>query len=162
MSIRQNLAFAAAVLVAGSLGCAMPGTAGSLNAEQAAVMAPVHQFTDGFNAGDVAAAVAACTDPVIIIDEFPPYAWHGAGAMDRWMSDYVKDAEQKELTNGVVTLHAPKHVDVANDRAYVVVPVNYEFNQKGKAVKQTRSTLTVALVKTAAGWRITGWAWATN
>lgn len=155
-------AFAAAVLAAGSLSCAATATAGPLTPEQVAVMAPVHQFTDGFNVGDVAAAVAACTDPVIIIDEFSPYAWHGAGAMDRWMSDYVKDAGQRGITDGVVTLHHPKHVDVANDRAYVVVPANYEFNQNGKAVKQTRSTLTVALVKTSAGWRITGWSWATN
>ena len=40
--------------------------------EQADVMAPVHQFVDGFNKGDANSALAACADQVFIIDEFPP------------------------------------------------------------------------------------------
>ena len=49
---------------------------------------------------------------------------------------------------------------MSGDRAYVVVPANYTFRQKGKAVKETKATMTLALHKGAAGWRITGWSWA--
>jgi hypothetical protein len=53
-------------------------------------------------------------------------------------------------------------LDVTADRAYVVVPADYTYKQKGKAMKQTGSILTVALQKGSAGWRITGWAWSRN
>ena len=52
--------------------------------EQADVMAPVHQFVDGFNKGDINSALATCVDEVSIIDEFAPYRWSGAGACSMW------------------------------------------------------------------------------
>jgi len=48
--------------------------------ERADVMAPVNQFINGFNKGDIKTALAACAEQTSIIDEFPPYEWHGAGA----------------------------------------------------------------------------------
>ena len=156
------VAFTLAALTTASWSCAAAGTDGSFTPEETAALAPVVQFINGFNAGDVAAAIAACTDPVTIIDEFPPYEWHGAGAMTRWLTDYAKDAQQNVISDGIVTLHDPKHVDVVGDRAYVVAPVNYEFKMDGKAVKETNSTLTIVLIRTSAGWRITSWAWSKN
>jgi len=127
--------------------------------DQADVMAPVYQFIDGFNKGNVKSAVAACTDQASIIDEFPPYEWHGAGACAQWAVDFDADAKKNGITPGAVTLGRPRHVDVAGDRAYVVAPTAYAFRQKGKAVKETGSTLIVALQKGSAGWRITAWTW---
>jgi hypothetical protein len=43
-----------------------------------------------------------------------------------------------------------------------VVPANFNFKQNGKPVAEPGSTLTVALQKVAAGWRITGWAWSST
>ena len=63
------------------------------------------------------------------------------------------------LVLGVVMLLKRKHVDVAGDRAYVVIPVNYAYKQNGKAMKETGARFTLALHKSADGWRITGWAW---
>jgi hypothetical protein len=143
------VAFAAAVLAAG------PAAA----AEKTDVMAPLHQFVNGFNKGDIKTASAACAEQTSIIDEFPPHEWHGAGACSTWANDFDADAKKNGITDGVVTLGSPRHVDIMGDRAYVVVPANYTFKQKGKLVKETGSTLTVALLKDTAGWRITGWAW---
>jgi ketosteroid isomerase-like protein len=123
------------------------------------VMVQVNQFTDGFNKGDVKMAVATCADQTSIIDEFSPYEWHGAGACAKWAADYDADTKKNGITPGPVTLGKPRHIDVAGDRAYVVVPATYEFTQKGRAVKETHSTLTVALQKGAAGWRIVAWTW---
>jgi hypothetical protein len=128
--------------------------------DTAAVMAPVHQFVDAFNKGDTKTAAAACADQTSIIDEFPPHEWHGAGGCAKWMRDFDADSKRNGITDGVVTLGAPKHVDVTADRAYVVVPADYVYKQKGKTVREAGSILTVALRKGAAGWRITAWAWA--
>ncbi len=124
------------------------------------VMVPVHQFVDGFNKGDIKTALAVCADEVHIIDEFAPYEWHGAGACSTWAQAYDADVKKNGITDGIVTLGKPRHVDVTGDHAYVVVPANYTFKQNGKPMKETGSTLTVGLQKSAAGWRITAWSWA--
>ncbi len=130
--------------------------------EKADVMVPVHQFVDGFNKGDTKTAVAACADQTSIIDEFPPHEWHGMGACSNWANDYDADARKNGITDGVVTLSKPRHIDITADRAYVVIPANYTFKKKGKLVKETGSMFTFALRKSEAGWRITAWAWAKN
>ena len=126
---------------------------------QADVLAPVHQFVDGFNKGDTKTALGACADQTSIIDEFPPYEWHGAGACAKWASDYDANSKKDGITDGVVTLGKPRHVDVSGDRAYVVIPSDYAFKQKGKPAKETGAIFTFALQKSAAGWRIIAWTW---
>jgi ketosteroid isomerase-like protein len=127
--------------------------------EATAIMATVHQFTDGLNKGDVKTALAACASPASIVDEFPPYGWQGANACADWANDFAADSAKNGITDSIVTLGKPKHVDVSGDRAYVVVPTTYTFKQHGKKVTESGSTMTVALQKVADGWRITGWAW---
>ena len=128
--------------------------------DQTDVMMPIHQFVDGFNKGDAKSALAACAEETSIIDEFPPHEWHGAGACAKWADDYVANAKKDGITDGVVTLGKPRHVDVTGDHAYVVIPTNYTFKQNGKAKKETKAAFSFALHKGAAGWRITGWSWA--
>ena len=123
------------------------------------VMATVKQFVVDFNKGDAKSAVAACADQTSIIDEFPPFEWHGAGACKKWM-DGLRDGCRRQGKRHHRWCRSrsarPRHVDVAGDRAYVVIPSNYAFKQKGKPVKETGSMFTFALQKGAAGWRITG------
>jgi ketosteroid isomerase-like protein len=126
------------------------------------VISVVHQFVDSFNKGDTKTAAAACANETSIIDEFPPHEWHGAGACAKWIADFDADSKKNGITDGSVTLAAPKHVEVNGDRAYVVIPADYAFKQKGKPVKEAGSLLTVALQKTPAGWRITAWSWSKN
>jgi len=146
---KVSLALVMAVLVAGPVAAS----------DKTDVMAAVQQFVDGFNKGDTKTAAAACADQTSIVDEFPPYEWHGTGACLKWMNDYDADAKKNGITDAVVALGTPRHVDVAADRAYVVVPTNYTFKVKGTPDKETGSTLTIALQKSGAAWRITGWAW---
>lgn len=138
------------------------GQGSTSGADQKAVIAVVHQFTDAFNKGDTKAAAAVCAEQTSIIDEFPPHEWHGAGGCAKWMADFDADAKKNGITDGSVKLATPKHVDVTGDRAYIVVPADYTYKQKGKPVKETGSLLTVALQKGAGGWRITGWSWTKN
>jgi ketosteroid isomerase-like protein len=126
------------------------------------VMATVNQFMESFNKGDMKMMVAACADQVSIIDEFAPHEWHGKGAAAKWATDYEADAKKNGITDGVVTLSKPRHVDITGDHAYVVGAADYGYKEKGKPAKETGSILTVALHKGANGWRITAWSWAKN
>jgi len=135
-------------------------TAQTPSAAQGAVLSSVHQFVDGFNKDDSKMFLAACADETSILDEFPPHEWHGTGACAKWASDFDKDAKTNGITDGVVTLSDPLHVDITSDFAYVVIPANYSFKQNGKPTSETGSIITLTLRKYPARWRITGWAWA--
>lgn len=144
------IALALAVLTAGPL----------VASENTDVMATVQQLVDAFNKNDTKSLLAACTDQMCIIDEFPPHEWHGAGTCSKWLTDYDADAKKNGITAGNVTIGKPRHVDVTGDRAYVVALANYTYKQNGKPMKETGSTWTFTLQKVEAGWRVTGWAWA--
>ena len=128
--------------------------------EQTKVMATVHQFVDGVNKGHAQTAVAACASPASVIDDIPPHEWQGPTACADWASAFAAANKKNAITDGIVTLGTPRHVDVTGDRAYVVVPANFNYKQHGKPVAEIGSIFTVALKKSATGWRITGWAWA--
>jgi len=130
--------------------------------QDATVMATVQRFVDAFNKGDIKTVVAVCAEQTSIIDEFPPYQWHGPSGCYKWMNDYDADAKKNGITDGVVTLGAPRHVDIDGDRAYVVVPADYAFKQKGKPVTETGSTITLVLRGREAGWHIAAWTWSKN
>ena len=123
------------------------------------VMAPVHQFVNGFNKGDAKSLVATCADQASVIDDFPPHEWQGAGACKMWMNDYDAYAKKNGVADGVVTLGQPMHVDVTGDRAYVVVPASFTYKKNGKPTNENGSTFIVALQKAGGAWHITGWAW---
>ena len=134
-------------------------TGAAFASEASDVMKPVHQFIDGFNKGDAKSALAACADEAYIIDEFPPYEWHGANACSKWADAYEADAKKNGISDGVVTVGKPRHVEISGDHAYVVVPATYAFNQNGKPMKESNSTMTLGLQKTSSGWRISSWTW---
>ena len=128
-------------------------------AEKTDVMVPLHQFVDGFNKGDVKSALAACASPAYIIDEFAPYQWSGANACADWANDYEKNAKANGITDGVVKILKATTVDVSGDHAYVIARTSYDWKEKGKAMHEKSATLTAALHKEAAGWRMTAWTW---
>ena len=62
---------------------------------------------------------------------------------------------------GKVILGKASHFEINGDHAYVVIPSNYTFKQKGKPMSEPGSIFTFALEKRSAGWMITAWAWNT-
>ena len=129
-------------------------------AQHGDVLAAVNRFVDGYNKGDANILASSCAEQTSILDEFPPHEWHGVGACLTWMKDHDTDAKKNGITNGIVTLGKPSHVDVTGDRAYVVIPSNYTYKQKGVPMKEIGSAFAFALQKGTAGWRIVGWSWA--
>ena len=123
------------------------------------VKAHVKRFMDHFNKGDIKAATADCVDDMSIVDELPPYEWHGPGAFGKWLNDFGVDAAKRGITDSKVTLGKCRFAEVSGDRAYTVYTVDYSYKQKGKPTKQTGASFTASLLKTKSGWRITGWTW---
>jgi len=156
---RPILSLAAAACAAAALGCGTPRPAHASHPEASAVMATVHRFVDDFDAGDLAKAAQSCADELSIVDDFPPHEWHGPGALAAWAADYAALEKQEGITDGIVTVGAPRHVDVTGERAYVVAPAEFTCMLNGQRVEQTGCTFTVALKQGPDGWRITGWAW---
>ena len=121
-------------------------------------MAPVRQFVDGFNKGDLKAAVAACAEEASVIDDFPPHGWQGTGCA-KWADGFEALAKKDGITDARIILGKPRRVDVTGDHAYIVVPVTLITKHKGKP-KKLPSMFTASLHRETGGWRITGWAWA--
>ena len=121
-------------------------------------MAPVRQFVDGFNKGDVKMTQAACADQTFIIDDFPPHEWRGSGATSKWFHDLAAMGKKHDMSDPFVTLRKPRQVNATGSHAYVVVPINLRYKDKGHLVSRT-GLMTLALHKGVAGWRITAWAW---
>ena len=126
----------------------------------AELMAPIQKFMDSFNKGDVAAAAAthAATADLVIIDEIPPYAWHGAKAFQAWSTDLESDAKKNGLTDPKVTLGTVTRIEKNGDQSYVVVPAVYTFKQRGTSMREP-AQMTFVLKKDATGWLIHGWTW---
>lgn len=137
------------------------GAGSAMAAEEPEVLAPVRQFIDGFDKGDIKMAKAACLDQIFIIDDFPPHLWSGRDAISNWLRD-LDTFEKKNGTSDVsVTLGKPEHVDVTGEQAYAVVPTKLSFKKNGQPVNEN-GLMTLVLHKGAEGWRIAAWAWADN
>jgi hypothetical protein len=131
----------------------------SMAAAQGVVTAPIHQFIDGFNSGDVKSAYAAyATGDITIIDEFAPHRWVGPHAAQDWAADYDKHAAATGVSDGVVKYGAPTRTEIEGDVAYVVIPAVYTYKQHGAPTTE-EGQMTFALHAEAGGWKIKGWTW---
>jgi len=147
---RLIIGFICAVVWSATAGAASP------NDE---ITAPIKQFIDNFNKGDLKAATAAHVEnDLVIIDEVTPFVWQGRDAFKSWSDDLAGNDKKLGITDQLVTLSAPTRVESGADRAYAVVPAVYTFKQKGVAMREV-AQMTFALHKATAGWRIAGWAW---
>jgi ketosteroid isomerase-like protein len=149
-------------LTLGTLVCvclAAPAGAQSPGASQE-IVAPIQKFIDSFNKGDSAGAAAthAAEADLAILDEVPPFAWHGAKAFQEWGAALEAASKQAGLTDQKVTIRPPSRVESSGDAAYVIVPAVYSYKEKGTAMREA-AQMTFVLKKGASGWLIHGWTW---
>jgi ketosteroid isomerase-like protein len=146
-----TLAILALVLLAAPAGAQGP------NQE---IVAPIQKFIDSFNKGDNAGAAAthASGPDLVIIDEVPPFAWHGAKAFGEWGAALEAASKQAGLTDQKVTIRTPTRIESSGDAAYVIVPAVYTYKEKGTAMRET-AQMTFVLKKGASGWLIHAWTW---
>lgn len=133
----------------------VPATAMASN--NADVMAVVAKAVGSFNKDDAKTWEAQCAPSTYIISNIAPYQYSTTCA-DWWSAHAVAD-KKAGVSDEIVTLETPWHVETTGDRAYVAVPANFTYKQKGKTIKTVGNVLTVTLQKAASGWLMTGWAW---
>ena len=123
-------------------------------------LATVLTYLDAFNRGDQEAMAATFAVPGQILDGMAPHVWQGPTAAQDWYRDVLVEGEEHGASGYFVRVGEPLHNDVTGDRAYIVVPATMTFAVKGATVTQSGAVFTVALRKTADGWRVAAWAWA--
>ena len=146
-----------AIIVLAASMLTVAGATSALASDRDDVMAVVILWNDT----DSAKSISSCADDASVIDDFPPFEWRGPGACANWSKAFDGFAQQNGITDPVGTIGKPKQFAVKGDRAYVVVPATFSYMMKGKPVKLT-AIAAFSLHKTASGWRITAWSWATT
>jgi len=90
---------------------------------------------------------------VNLVEEVPARTWSGPGAFQAWLASL----KQAGGTESLATLHGSPRAD--RDMAYVLAPVLYSYERRGAVVVEP-ATIAISLRREAAGWKVTGWAWA--
>jgi len=111
---------------------------------------------DKFNNGDIKAWLSAQEDSTMIVDEFGPHVWNGAGSPRRWLDDYSKDAQANGITGGRVDYGKPLQARSDGKSAYVVLPTTYRFVQKGTKMAEPGS-MTFVMRHDGNTWKIVSW-----
>lgn len=123
-------------------------------------LAAVHRYLDAFNRGDQKAMAAAFADPGHILDGMAPHIWQGPTTTEDWYRDVLSEGKAHGASGYLVRVGEPLHNNITGDSAYLVLPATMNFDLKGTKVTQSGAVFTVALRKTADGWRVAAWAWA--
>ena len=111
---------------------------------------------DQFNGGDLKAWLAAQANDTLIVDEFAPHAWSGAGSPQRWLDAYARDSQTNGVTGGRVDYGKPLQATSDGTSAYIVLPTTYRFVQKGTKMAEP-SSMTFVMKHDATGWKIISW-----
>jgi ketosteroid isomerase-like protein len=134
-------------------------TASTAIAANAQLEAPIHQFIDAFNTGDLKTAGAThLASGVSIVDEVPPHLWQGPKAFGTWAADLTKNDKAAGMSDEKVTLGAVTREVVSGQTAYVVIGATFTFKQKGVAMREP-GQMTFAMKKSGTAWKIAGWTW---
>ena len=145
------------------LTCLTTASLVTISAPAAAQTAPADEATkfvttiiDKFNGGDTKAWLAAQQDNTLIVDEFAPHVWSGAGSPKRWLDDYAKDSQASGVSGGRVDYGKPLQATSDGATAYVVLPTTYRFVQKGTKMAEPGS-MTFVMKHAGKDWKIASW-----
>jgi hypothetical protein len=116
----------------------------------------VTTIIDKFNGGDVKSWLSAQEDNTLIVDEFAPHAWSGAGSPQRWLDAYAADSKAKGVSQGRVDYGKPLTATSDGKTAYIVLPTTYRFVQKGIKMAEPGS-MTFVVNRSGDGWKIASW-----
>jgi ketosteroid isomerase-like protein len=145
-------------ILAALLACGLSAPVAAHAATAAGPMATVEAFMTAFNKGDIKAAEATHLADAVIVDEPAPHLWRGAHAFQAWAADLGKESQAKGRSSEHVVLGKVKRQEIDGDMAYVIVPADYVFTEKGADFHEP-SQMTLVLKKTAGAWKIAAWTW---
>ena len=122
-------------------------------------MSAVEAFRTAMTAGDVEGLADIHVEgDVTIIDKVVPFIWKGPTALADWMLSMTLYFEERDIRDGSIIYRSPVAKLVDGDQAYVVVPTVWSYKSKDIPIRNA-ATITFALRRTAAGWKIASWSW---
>jgi hypothetical protein len=98
---------------------------------------------------------------VVLVDDLAPFVFTGApeDAIATWVKAYTADSEQNGVTGFSMQLLKPRHIEVNDGHAYIVLPAVYHFKEHNKPMR-IRGVITATLEKVDDKWLISTWSWA--
>ena len=122
-------------------------------------MSVVEAFRVAMIAGDAEGLADAHVEgDVAIVDKVGPFIWKGPTAVADWMLSMTLYLEERDISDGSIVYHPPITKLVDGDQAYAVVPAVWSYKSKDIPIRHA-ATITFALRRTPAGWKIAGWSW---
>lgn len=149
---------AAVAVLASTAGLSAGAVAAQANSAASADEATkfVTTIIDKFNGGDVKAWLAAQEDNTLIVDDFAPHVWSGAGSPQRWLDAYAADSKVNGVSGGRVDYGKALQASSDGKSAYVVLPTTYRFVQKGVKMAEP-GNMTFVMNHEGTGWKIASW-----
>lgn len=92
------------------------------------------------------------------MDEFAPHRWSGPHAAQDWAAAYDKHAQATGVSDGQVKYGAPTRIEREGEFAYVILPTEYLYKERGKAMDE-KGQITAVLHKEDGAWKIRAWTW---
>ena len=139
------------------LGLSTGARAAEAPAADKAVVASISDFVAAVNRGDQAGALTHFTSDATITEDVAPYRWQGPDAGAGWMKAMWENSQKAGVTEVVMTVGAPTHVQVEGDRAYAVMPGALTLKGKGPTLHANLQAGSAA--KTIGAWRIGLMSW---
>ncbi len=130
-------------------------------ADQQAVTETITKSFAALDKGDNAGFIASWSPDAVVIDDFAPFFWTGAGSLDHWMDALGPHETAAGISHDHLTLHVPRRLEIGGGRAWAVLPITYQFSQAGKTVVDD-AVVTFVLEKQAGIWKIISMAWGGN
>jgi hypothetical protein len=142
-----------AVLTAATVLLVSSGAIAAQSSAEAAVRAPIAAAIAAGQSGNVKLLRQQYVPSPTIVDEFAPFRWSGANALDAYFVSYGRMVEMTKMSNSNVTMGSPAYTYVAADSAYVLVPITVTASFHGKPYTQ-KGTIAFTLQRTGSSWKI--------
>jgi hypothetical protein len=97
-------------------------------------------------------------DGLVIVENFAPYLFRGAGAAARWNAGFRRHVAEGSLRELTTELGTPQDFERTGRRVYFALPTTWRGIDRGQRFEESGAWVFV-LDETAAGWRIVSYAW---
>jgi ketosteroid isomerase-like protein len=117
------------------------GGKGSIMLEKFDAVRVIEQMIDNLNRGNLAEALAAFAEDVLIVDDIPPFRRSGIIGAEAMLKSVITTWRRLD---GSLNLDAPVRCEVGEDQAYVVAPFHFHISSSsvsGEAVGLLTFTL---------------------
>ncbi|HMJ93477.1 MAG TPA: hypothetical protein VK472_05205 [Allosphingosinicella sp.] len=122
------------------------------------VVGSINRFVDAVNEGNHGEALKHFSPDATIIEDIPPYRWHGPQAGAQWMVAMGENAARSGMTSIAMQLGDATRVEVDAANAYAVYSAVLTLSGNGLRL-QSGGCLMFTLQRAETGWLINSLAW---